>query len=64
MTKVLDRYAVQNDADVRRRAREICSLSAKSKCMDQEGCAPKDRCTPENCYIWELIEMGRVGHPE
>lgn len=60
-----DRDAVQSDADVRRRAREVCKLVGKSKCIDPEGeTDPKKRCDHSNCYVWELIEMGRVGHPE
>lgn len=65
MSNVQDREAVQNDPDVRRRAREVCTLIGTSKCLDPVGeTDSKKRCDYANCYVWELIEMGRVGHPE
>ena len=53
--------ALHKDADVRRRAREICKIIARARCAD--GDSPKS-CDGETCYIWELIEMGCRGRPK
>lgn len=55
--------------DVRKRAREICAaILDEGECTDTKERAkrpqPKEPCDPSNCYIWELIEMGRKGSPE
>jgi hypothetical protein len=64
MSTMCDLTALLADADVRRRAREICKLTSRDgTCPDTHGDSVPP-CEPSNCLVWELIEMGRVGHPE
>lgn len=47
------------DEDARRRMHEICKLIGQADCTDET--APiGQRCTPETCYIAELVELGRA----
>lgn len=48
--------------DARRRALEICKLiEPYSDCADNMGMCGV--CTPENCYIFELLQIGRDSVP-
>lgn len=44
------------DEDSIKRVREVCALIGGTPCTDGKT----DKCDPDNCYIYELLEIGRT----